>query len=82
MSFRVPLLLRLISSLVGSCIQLLCCVVQLGLIQYIVADKNFTVALNSLPQICEPLGKLLDSEDEAIRLLAAKVVILLVMYAT
>ncbi|KAK9331510.1 armadillo-type protein [Lipomyces starkeyi] len=43
------------------------------------ADKNFTVALNSLPQICDTLGKLLDSKDEAIRLLAAKVVILLII---
>ncbi|KAK9234868.1 armadillo-type protein [Lipomyces kononenkoae] len=43
------------------------------------SDKAFTAALSSLREICGPLEKLLDSEDEAVRLLAAKVVILLLI---
>ncbi|KAK9451908.1 armadillo-type protein [Limtongia smithiae] len=46
----------------------------------LLADKAFTKAMNSIPQICAPLGALLDCEvDDAVPLFAAKVIVLLVM---
>ncbi|KAK9245107.1 armadillo-type protein [Lipomyces tetrasporus] len=45
----------------------------------ILADEAFTTTLSSLPAIGEPLASLLGNEDEAVALLAAKLINLLIL---